>query len=525
VLSLRIRQAETALAGGRLDEAYELARARDVRAHRNGQRLIGRLVTALVERGRQHLSAGRVGEAIGDCGKAGILGGNTQEIADLRASAVEAMMAKDRKKQHYAQTVDAARRRVDEGRLSLAEGLIENLPSDGSQTERLLGEVNARRTAADAALLRAEKALASENWADAIAELLEARRQHATGERVTDVSAQLTRAVIEQARTAIEKGRVMLAESLVERLAPLAGDHVEVQELTWVLQQCRQAAQLTPRGELRQASEVLRQLASMFPRSEWLASALESAERASKGLAQLRSGPLTPLLTIHPDDEQERVGIEGDPPGASTPTPSGNSAVLGASLPGKFAVQVDGVGSFVVLRQGRITIGTSSTSRPIDLVLMAEPGLPAVMIERVDEDYFLTAEQPVRVNDKPTTRRLLASGDQIALSPRCRLKFAVPSPASTSAVLSLAGTRLPRSDARQVILLDRQMILGPGPSAHIRAEQLSKAAIFHIREGRLLCRAADAVMVDDRPMDERMGIPLSAHVRVGPVSLVITAAS
>ena len=40
-MSLRIRQAETALAGGRLDEAYELARARDVRAHRNGQRLIG----------------------------------------------------------------------------------------------------------------------------------------------------------------------------------------------------------------------------------------------------------------------------------------------------------------------------------------------------------------------------------------------------------------------------------------------------------------------------------------------------
>lgn len=525
MLSLRIRQAETALAGGRLDEAYELARAQDVQAHRRGQRLIGRLVMALVERGRQHLSAGRVGEAIGDCGKAGILGGNTQEIADLRAAAVEAMMAKDRKKQEHAQTVEAARRRVDEGRLSLAEGLIERLPSDGSQTERLLGEVNARRTAADAALVRAEKALAGENWADAIAELLEARRQHATGERVTDLSGRATRAVIQQTRTAVEQGRLMLAASLMERLAPLAGDHVEAQELTWVLQQCRQAAQLTYRGELRQTSEILRQLASMFPRSEWLGSALESAERAGKGLEQLRSGPLTPLMTIHSDDQQERADIEGEPIGTSSPASSPDSAVLGASLPTKFAVQVDGVGSFVVLRQGRITIGTANSSRPIDLALMAEPGLPAVTIERVDEDYFLTAERPVRVNDKPTTRRLLASGDQIALSPRCRLKFTVPSPASTSAVLRLSGTRLPRSDARQVILLDRQMILGPGSSAHIRTEQLSKAAIFHIREGRLLCRAADPVTVDDRPMDVRMGIPLGAHVRVGSVSLVITPAS
>jgi len=525
VLSLRIRQAETALAGGRLDEAYELARAQDVRAHRNGQRLIGRLVAALVERGRQHLSAGRLQEAIADCGKAGILGGNTQEIADLRAAAVEAMMAKDRKKQQHAQTVEAARRRVDEGRLSLAEGLLEHLPSNGSQTERLLGEVHTRRAAAEAALLRAEKALASENWADAIAELLEAKRQHATGERVTDLSAQATRAVIQQVKTAIEQGRLMLAASLMEHLTPLAGDHVEAQELTWVIQQCRQAASLTHRGELRRTSEILRQLASMFPRSEWLGSALESAERASKGLEQLRSGPLTPLMTIRADDQQGRVDIEGMLIGTSAPAPSPESAVLGASLPTKFAVQVDGVGSFVVFRQRRITIGTASSSRPIDLVLMAEPGLPAATVERVDEDYFLTAEQPVRVNDKPTAKKLLTSGDQIALSPRCRLKFSVPSPASTSAVLRLSGTRLPRSDARQVILLDREIILGPGSSAHIRAEQLSKPAILHIREGRLLCRAADPVTVDDRPMDVRMGIPLNAHIRVGSVSLVITPAS
>jgi hypothetical protein len=297
-----------------------------------------------------------------------------------------------------------------------------------------------------------------------------------------------------------------------------------VQELTWVLQQCRQAAQLTHRRELRQTSDILRQLASMFPRSEWLASALESAERADKALEQLRSGPLTPLMGVRPDGQQEGVDIEGEAIGASAPTPSPDSAVGGASLPAKFAVQVDGVGSFLVLRQGRITIGTSSTSRPIDVALMAEPGLPAVTIERVDEDYFLTAEQPVRVNDKPTTKKLLTRGDRIALSPRCRLKFSVPSPATTSAVLSLSGTRLPRSDARQVILLDRQMILGPGSSAHIRAEQLSKPAVFHVREGRLLCRAADALTVDDRPMDERTGIRLGAHVRVGPVSLVITPA-
>ena len=60
---LRIRQAECALADGRLDEAFELADRHDVRSHRRGQRLVGRLVRSLVDRGRKHLDAGRIAEA------------------------------------------------------------------------------------------------------------------------------------------------------------------------------------------------------------------------------------------------------------------------------------------------------------------------------------------------------------------------------------------------------------------------------------------------------------------------------
>src|SRR5207244_2143048 len=99
--------------------------------------------------------------------------------------------------------------------------------------------------------------------------------------------------------------------------------------------------------------------------------------------------------------------------------------------------------------------------------------LPVVTIERVEEDYFLTAEKPVQVNGAPVRRKLLAGGDQIALSPRCRIKFELPHPASTSAVLTLSGARLPSSDARRVILLDRAMVLGPGANAHMRADGLS----------------------------------------------------
>jgi hypothetical protein len=52
-----------------------------------------------------------------------------------------------------------------------------------------------------------------------------------------------------------------------------------------------------------------------------------------------------------------------------------------------------------------------------DVALVAEPGAPVATIERTDDDYFVRSAL-VQVNDKPTTSKLLMTGDRIALSPR-----------------------------------------------------------------------------------------------------------
>ena len=83
---------------------------------------------------------------------------------------------------------------------------------------------------------------------------------------------------------------------------------------------------------------------------------------------------------------------------------------------------------------------------------------------------------------------------------------------------------MPNSDARRVVLLDKAMVLGPGPNAHMRAEALSDAAILVVQEGRLRCRTSQTVTVDDRPMDRVAGLPTDARVRVGAVQFVMTAA-
>src|SRR4051812_26999302 len=91
MLILRIRHAETALADGRLDEAFELVRDPKLRSHRRGQDLLTRLVAALTKRGREHLKLDRFAQALTDCEKAQQLAGDLPELVALRSDAMDAV--------------------------------------------------------------------------------------------------------------------------------------------------------------------------------------------------------------------------------------------------------------------------------------------------------------------------------------------------------------------------------------------------------------------------------------------------
>src|SRR5436190_12841834 len=101
VLIVRIKQAEHALADGRLEEACELLRYAEIRAYRRGQQLVTQLVLKLVERSRVHLAAGRLPQAQSDADRALAFGGNLPDVAQLRAAianAVETGMRDDRRR-------------------------------------------------------------------------------------------------------------------------------------------------------------------------------------------------------------------------------------------------------------------------------------------------------------------------------------------------------------------------------------------------------------------------------------------
>jgi hypothetical protein len=152
---------------------------------------------------------------------------------------------------------------------------------------------------------------------------------------------------------------------------------------------------------------------------------------------------------------------------------------------------------------------------------MLDANVPIVTVSRLDDDYFLRAGEAVPVNDAPTANKLLCDGDRISLGNRCRITFRRPSAASGSAVLDLAGARLPGAAIRQVLLMDREIIIGPGAAAHVRVDDLAAPVVLQRRGEGLYCRSAAEICVDARRAGNATDISPGAHVQVGSLHFVV----
>jgi len=493
-----------------LDEAYDLALQDDVRQHRRGQKLIGRLVDRLVKRASGHLDAERPGQAMTDCDRAARLGGNQPAIAQLRAAAVAQTMARQQRQRKLDRRVARAGRHMDRGQLSMCENLLNGIADMDDDAESMLDDVAQRRTDAQVALKGARQALQRGDFETVITALLDAKRTKLADSKLAELNADLTNAIVQRVRKEVGRGRLDLAEAMLDRFSLLSNQGLDVAELDRVLDLCHAARLRIQSGQMHEACQVLEQLGRIIPEAKWIGQAKEHARKATAACDALCAGPLELLAPAPSPGSCQTVDVEPvvhERASHATPCTSGSTG-CGSALPERFLLQVDGVGCFLVVRNPTVTLGSVSSSRQCDVGLIAQANLPVAMIERLDDDYFVRSDGSVQVNDKAATSRLLTHGDKIELSPRCTMKYYLPNAASTSAMLDLTGAKFPRADVRKVILLDSTIIVGPGSAAHIRAEELGKSIVLHLRNGQLHC--AEDAMAIGKPM------------RAGPLSMVIT---
>ena len=528
MLILRIRQAECALADGRLDEAFEIAQVDDVRSHRNGQRLIGRLAREIVRRGQEHLAANRFQPALLDCNKAEKLGGVLSEVAQLRAAICDAMMKDQQGHQQRAQRVAEARRHIDDGWLSVGGRILDDAPAGDGRAELVRQELAAAKLKTEDAVVKAEMAL---NRGD-LEEAMEIVRATGLGQskngRAGELLGQIKTRTLERIRSDLEQGRIDRAQAFAQRIMPLGKDGVEIGELVEALARCRQAAEYVAAGQPGAALPLLRKVKVVCPSAQWLDAAISDIKRAAEAYEELDAGPLG--LTMADAAPIMGPGNLGTDAAVASANRRESKGVVqerampiqdGDSLPSKFVMQIDGVGSFLIFREPRITIGPiSSSARPM-LGLMTDPNTPVVVIERVDGDYFVRSQTAIEVNGKSVGEAMLRDGDRITLSTRCVLKFHLPNPASTTAMLTISGARLNRPDIRQVVLMDRDILIGPYTNNHIRTDHLKDAIALFAQNGRLLCRAKDSILVDGRSFDPSVGLAVGKPVEIGKLSMVV----
>lgn len=504
MFDMRFKRIQTALADGRLDEAFDLLSDPDLRAHRTGQKLLTRLGEACIKRGQEHLAAQRLAPALEDCNRAEKLAGNTPAVQELRRQiclAIEAARLQSRQK---ADQLARAREQLENGMLSAGRRML-----DGCEDERallLLQNAELDQTAAQAAVKRVREALESGDLKQAI-ELYRRNRLETSGhEQAASIFAEIGARAAKQVRQYLQSGQLTAAAGLLQCFNGQVKRWDELHSLRQALQYCTQGARWIREGRFAQAALDLQKARRLVPEAGWIEEAVKEARQGAQALETLQTGPLglieaDPLSETPPAENRESVKQT-----TSWKSLMNMEQKEFASATDRYLLQVDGIGSFPVFCGRRVTIGPVSSSIKVDLGLVVSPEAQVREIERLEGDYFLAARNE-------TKRELLADGDRIELTPRCRMQFTLPNPASGTAVLKLSSARLPRSDIQGVLLMDREILIGPAKNCHIQSGQARSVVTIFRRNGTIFARCETG---------EQETIETGRPVQIGSLRFVLT---
>jgi hypothetical protein len=522
VLILTIKQAEKALAGDRLEEAFDLLQTPGVREHCRGQALAGRLAQALLTRAQRHLDRGHLPQALSDCKRAACFDGQSPVVIALRQAVCDAMDRKLASEQQNHERLAQVEKQIHRGRLSVGEELLEDMDEAHNRAALLGQEARMQRVEVDHVRAELKAALAHDDLNLALATLTRSWDTLAAANgRCEDLIQKIKARLLQQLQQDLKQGQVRQVQARLRELRPVikAGDPLD--DFVLAVTFCADAKGAIEDGRLAEGARLLQKARTLLPGMAWLDEALEQVQAAATRVEHIGTGPLSLLEAM---DLPAALRPAAAPAARKSPKRPQAPARL-RNQPMKtddWLLQVDGVGSFLVYTSPILTVGPISSSTRPKLGLMTDPSLPTVTITRDEEDYFMTATRTVRVDQTPLQRSLLTDGQRIHLSDRCRLKFNRPNAASTTAALCVTGARLPRHDIRYAIMMDDCLLIGPGTHHHIRAVDMHDAVVLTYRNGQFYGQASQCVRLEGQPLPAGAPLPLNKTVTIGEVSLTLT---
>ena len=202
-------------------------------------------------------------------------------------------------------------------------------------------------------------------------------------------------------------------------------------------------------------------------------------------------------------------------PLARTPRLGASNSAAGSdrvSVPKRFMLWVDGVGQYLVCTAARVTFGQATLeSGPVDIPLFADVSRVHAELSRDTEGYLLEAgkaapangrelARQVLVNGRAVSRAVLAPSDRVTLGSTCQFLFRQPVAVSATARLDLTSGHRLNYPVDGVLLMANELILGPGPDAHVLIPDATERVLIYRSKDGLGVRytGAEFQVNDDR---------------------------
>ena len=415
-----------AIDGGRLDEAFTLLQPSAATKHASGQRLRNRLITELINRAQTHLDHGRLQPAELDAGLAKQLGGQLVAVEQL-----------------ICQIKDKQRTQAIHAKDALSTNMFNRLKS----------------------LVKSNEHEQTVKWL--AAQPISFREHTETAALIAKPIAELKR----QAMADFNSGRLDRCTANTELLLKVDDQSYSVSELKEQLSRCRFIAKAVKQSNFETALATVQQVQQVSPKAVWVKPMVAAIKQCQTAIETLHAGPLGLLPTSSSDVPIGNLRDADQPAMQLTQARPTTDANCQPAL-----LQIDQFGGVLMLRGNSVSIGTPRIASDSMIVLQTDGLTSQMQISRDGEDYFVSSNDGLFVNDYLAKRHLLNHGDIITVGARGRLKFLRPVAASNSTILVVQGAKLKRRDIRGIALVDEAVVFGDS-NCHFAVPNLPRRVI------------------------------------------------
>ncbi len=518
---VRLKAAEHAMKQGRLDEAFRVAAGSDVREHKRAGALLTALCEKFIARSREHFGEERFSEALTDLQKAEAAGVRLDEIAELREQIRVVAEEVQRKRSEERTQFDAAAQRVHRGSLAAGRRMLDDLDAHDPRARKLEADIEQRKGEADAGFSQAKTLMENGDLSGAVDRLRAARKLDPHAAEASALESAICDVVVRGAFEAFESGRINRALEDMKMLGDLGRHSSARRDLDDLLEMAQAASVAMDRKDYDSARRHAMRLQALSPKIGWVKESVKRLEQLDDVVTQLHAGPFgehaksfhcvaaNPKQAVAMDETvalARRADRDVQPHGLQPHGLQGHDVQRpGSSLPNHLLLLVDGGGSYLLLRQDRMSIGRSMTANPADVPIQSSLAERHAEIIRVEDDYFLMASQAVDVDGRRVTQQLLRDGARVGMARNARFTFRTPHPQSPSAVLEMGGpTRMPL-DVRRVVLFRETATIGFGRHVHIPCSQAVHNLVLFERSGRFWVRPQRNGRIDSEALPVEIG--------------------